>query len=535
MTLRKKIILLGSMALVGTLLALWLQYGNYTAQSQAIEMVARNVKAVGALSHAAHELQRERGQTTIDDSAALAEQIVQSDAALSELSGAGLNIAGLVETLTRLRQMAAADTMERLAIRDGYSELLRGLIDEMDRLSHEPRATTAKIDINAHIHLVAAKEYLGQIRATLGYWIEQESAEPLVHNSLIRLKGLHDEELRKFRVKASAELRGAFSATMLKQEVEQTLAVIEQVTTAARRPPGLNVRAWWAMATGAIDYLKAIEDHSLELIEQKAESDLAQLRNTMRFGAIATLATGLAVLLLALSATTTLLRALDRAMVSMERIAESKDFRTRIPADTPDEIGHISRSFNQLLDIAERLLQEKDYLAATDPLTGINNRLRFGLVLHEEVERKRRSGSAMALIIFDIDHFKPVNDTYGHGVGDDVLQRLTKLVSSEIRDSDFFARWGGEEFVLLLRDHDCDTAMGVAEKLRDRIATTNFPVIGKLTCSFGLTAWKPNDTEESFVARADEALYTSKNGGRNVVTCEKGVRKECDGRTSCPD
>jgi diguanylate cyclase (GGDEF)-like protein len=253
----------------------------------------------------------------------------------------------------------------------------------------------------------------------------------------------------------------------------------------------------------------------------------------MRLGVIITLGIGLAVVIMAISATVALLRALDRALGSMELIAASQDFQIRIPADTPDEIGRISRSFNQLLDIAERLLKEKDYLATTDPLTGVNNRLRFAKVLGDEAERKRRTNTPMALVMFDVDHFKRINDTYGHNVGDEVLKALANLVSTEVRVTDFFGRWGGEEFVLLLRDDDCEAAMAAAEKLRNLIASSDIPSVGKVTCSFGVAAWMLGDTEASLVARADKALYESKKGGRNLVTCTQGVTGNCHGRVRC--
>jgi diguanylate cyclase (GGDEF)-like protein len=253
----------------------------------------------------------------------------------------------------------------------------------------------------------------------------------------------------------------------------------------------------------------------------------------MSIWVIVTLVASIAILILTLSATTTLLRDLKHALASMEFIAASQDFSYRLQTDSSGEIGRISRSFNGLLDIAERLLKEKDYLAATDPLTGINNRLRFAKVLHEEADRKRRTKIPMSLIIFDIDHFKRINDTYGHNVGDEVLKTLTRLISGWIRDIDLFARWGGEEFVLLLKDNDCDEAMVVAEKLRSQIASVSFPAVGKVTCSFGVTAWKQDDTEASFVARADKALYASKNGGRNQVICEQGANGDCRDKALC--
>lgn len=537
MTLRRKIMLLGLVAIAGMFLALWLQYASYATQSASIEAVARNVTTVGALSHATHELQKERGLTSINQaktrSPALAEQLRRTDATLTRLSATGVRIGGLDETLMRLRASASIGAFERLAIRDGYTLLLQRFIDEMDRLIRMPSMNVSKANISAHTHLVAAKEYLGQTRATLGYGIELKRDDFRVSNSLTRLKSLYDEELRKFELEASPALHEIFSAQFSGQDVANMLDTVTQLTATGKLPHALDVQTWWSMATATIDRLNLIEDYSLKTIEQKAESELAHLQRGMHLRALTTLAICFAVLILAVSATVTLLRALDRALASMELIASSQDFRSRIPADSPDEIGRISRSFNQLLEIAERLLKDKDYLATTDPLTGINNRWRFAKVFGEEAEMKRRSKQPMALIMFDVDHFKHINDTHGHIVGDEILKTLTGLVRDEIRATEFFARWGGEEFVVLLRDDGCEAAMTVAEKLRSLIAGHDFPGVGDVTCSFGVSAWEQDDTETSLVARADKALYEAKKGGRDRVVCMRGTSDSCRGRTDC--
>lgn len=537
MTLRQKILLLSLLSVAGMFLALWLQYRSFVTQSHSIDAVAHNIRAVSALSHTTHQLQKERGLTAIAqfnaNDQALSEQVRQTDAMLSRLAGAGVLMAGFDESLGRLRAMVAAGATEQLTIRDSYNDLLQRLIDEMNRLIREPAITIARADISAHTHVVSAKEYLGQIRATLGYWIEHKRDDPPVLNSLIRLKSLHTEELRKFGLEASPMLYKVFNAQFSGLEVEQTLATVAQITATGRLPQTIDVKTWWSMATAAIDRLNVIEEQSLESINKDAEAELAQLHNAMRLGVITTLAIGLTALILIVSATTTLLRALDNLLASIEQIASSQDFHNRIPVGSPDEIGRITRSFNQLLDIVERLLNEKDYLAITDPLTGINNRLRFTKVLSEEAERKRRSKTPMALVMFDIDHFKHINDTYGHNIGDEALKTLATLVSKEIRATDFFGRWGGEEFVLLLRDDGCDAALVTAEKLRNLIAIAEFPGTGKLTCSFGVAAWDASDSEASLVARADKALYTSKNDGRNRTSCEHGDPDSCPGRTNC--
>lgn len=537
MTLRHRILLLGLLAIAGMFLALPIQYRTYAAQSRSIEAMATNVRVVRALSETTHKLQIERGLTTIGHSGAngraLGDPMLDTDAALSALPEAGIGIASLGETLAQLRARVAAGTMLPLVVLDSYSGLLQAIVDEMGRLTREFEAAFARRDIAAHAHLMAAKEYLGQTRATLGYWIENKRDDRRVVNRLIRLKSLHEEELRKFDLVASPGLRETFAARFSGKEVEQALETVTQVVATGMRPRELDVRAWWSMATVAIDRLKVVEDYSLDSIERAAEGELTELRRAMQRGVIATLAVGLAIILLAVTAIVSLIGALERALASVEVIAASQDFRGRMPEDTSTEIGRISRGFNQLLDIAERLLTEKDYLASIDPLTGIKNRLRFADVLKEETDRKRRTGTPMTLVMFDVDHFKRINDQYGHNVGDEVLRTLTKVVGSEIRATDFFARWGGEEFLLLFRDDDCDAAMVAAEKLRKVIARMDFPVVGKVKCSFGVAAWKPGDTEASLVARADKALYESKHRGRNQASCTQGAWGSCRGRAHC--
>lgn len=156
-------------------------------------------------------------------------------------------------------------------------------------------------------------------------------------------------------------------------------------------------------------------------------------------------------------------------------------------------------------------------MASTDALTGAFNRRRFNEAMQTEIARAKRYGTALTLFIFDIDHFKRINDTYGHPVGDQVLFKLAVRVSSNIRDTDIFARWGGEEFTILATNGDTHYPNILAEKLRKLIEAHPFADVGKVTCSFGVTAYRAGDDQESFVKRADSNLYRAKESGRNCV------------------
>ncbi len=170
-------------------------------------------------------------------------------------------------------------------------------------------------------------------------------------------------------------------------------------------------------------------------------------------------------------------------------------------------------------DIAERKRSEATLrqLATTDALTGIFNRRHFNTSLETEIRRAQRYHLPLALILFDIDHFKRINDVFGHPAGDQVLKHMADLVRGTIREPDMFARWGGEEFVILTPGNDADGARKLAEKLRKEMEKYRFPEVGTVTSSFGVTALQADDKAEDFLKRVDSALYQAKKMGRSRV------------------
>jgi diguanylate cyclase (GGDEF)-like protein/PAS domain S-box-containing protein len=170
-------------------------------------------------------------------------------------------------------------------------------------------------------------------------------------------------------------------------------------------------------------------------------------------------------------------------------------------------------------DITERKQKEKEIhlLAATDSLTGILNRREFTSILENELARARRYATPLSLVMYDLDYFKQVNDTFGHDVGDYVLQTVTDLVERNIRGIDIDARWGGEEFMILMPQSDIHGAKKAAEKLRLAIAGHRFEKAGFITASFGVAEYASQDDIDSLLKKADDALYRAKGKGRNRV------------------
>ena len=182
-----------------------------------------------------------------------------------------------------------------------------------------------------------------------------------------------------------------------------------------------------------------------------------------------------------------------------------------------DEFGEISSFVSTGKDITQRIEMElkMEALASTDFLTGLYNRFKFEEFYTIETKRTARYSEPLSLIMFDIDHFKKINDVYGHDVGDSVLKELSALVRSHVRESDVVARWGGEEFMLLTPAINLESAFSLAEKLRHAIEGFNFTKVNNITCSLGVIEIQTNEESDSAYIRVDKALYEAKESGRN--------------------
>jgi diguanylate cyclase (GGDEF)-like protein len=164
-------------------------------------------------------------------------------------------------------------------------------------------------------------------------------------------------------------------------------------------------------------------------------------------------------------------------------------------------------------DVAEQMAA----LARTDALTGIPNRRQIEDVLEQEMERSRRYETPLSFIVFDLDDFKCLNDTYGHDAGDGVLVQLAELIQPHLRPSDWFGRWGGEEFVIVASSTPLRSAQRLANRLRSAIVDHELGPERTLSASFGVSEFRPDDSATTLVKRADVALYRAKEHGKNRV------------------
>ncbi|MCX7635565.1 MAG: sensor domain-containing diguanylate cyclase [Syntrophales bacterium] len=189
-------------------------------------------------------------------------------------------------------------------------------------------------------------------------------------------------------------------------------------------------------------------------------------------------------------------------------------------------IAKMSKLNNQIVDITRELEKKNAALSQAlktikrimniDPLTGLLNRRAFMPLLKKHLALMRRHRLPLSVIMTDIDHFKTVNDTYGHKVGDVVLKRFAQLLQKGTRQEDIVGRFGGEEFILVLPHTPANAAWETAERIRTKLANTKIRELKKnITASFGIAESTAVDDEKSIIKRADDALYAAKGGGRN--------------------
>lgn len=201
------------------------------------------------------------------------------------------------------------------------------------------------------------------------------------------------------------------------------------------------------------------------------------------------------------------------------RIRHNNAIAVFVPSVEPILVDGQKQYVVILTDITE-LESEKEKLrvvAMTDTLTGAFNRFKFNTLIEEQIAASLRYEHQLSVIMFDIDNFKHVNDTYSHQTGDSALKELSDIIHKNIRKSDLFVRWGGDEFLVLLSNTALDNAHKAAQKLAESVSKHHFTQVGSLSCSFGITHLQKTDSVSTFISRVDEALYQAKAAGRDCI------------------
>ena len=192
----------------------------------------------------------------------------------------------------------------------------------------------------------------------------------------------------------------------------------------------------------------------------------------------------------------------------------------QLPPVYNDEIGAMTKYFFSMKKSVEHNFSNMEVLASIDPLTGVKNRRAFFEISEQILEKSKQEKLPVTLFMLDIDHFKAVNDTYGHLIGDEILKHLVITINTILDEDAIFARYGGEEFICLLPNHKVKTALEIAQNICSTIANEAFvfeDLSLRITVSIGLYEYKDENLIRELILKADEALYDAKDAGRNRV------------------
>lgn len=221
------------------------------------------------------------------------------------------------------------------------------------------------------------------------------------------------------------------------------------------------------------------------------------------------------------------LRPLQRLLRQSKEL-ENEKFELTFTWDKEDEINILGRSFEKarrsIINLIEELKtknKQLEKLYITDQLTSLYNRYKLDDALSIEMERANKDNTyQFGIILIDLDHFKQINDTYGHQIGDSVLRSVASIIKITLSSIGIAGRWGGEEFLIIIPEANSEILLRLAEKIRQICELKVFEDQINLTASFGVTLYRPGELMDEFIARADEALYQAKEQGRNKVICK---------------
>lgn len=233
---------------------------------------------------------------------------------------------------------------------------------------------------------------------------------------------------------------------------------------------------------------------------------------------LAVLSVGLLILLILLNVYVVV--PVSRLAQTINTIHTTGDLNTKIQAQRNDEIGFLAQSFERLIALLGHRAQTLEYLATSDELTSLYNRRYTMDLLHHEVERAFRYGDTLGVMMIDVDHFKRINDTAGHAVGDRVLRNLARVLKETMRDTDCIGRYGGEEFLIVMPHQTQEGALIAAERVRRAVEKSEDPGLAlPVTVSIGVALWQDH-TREALLYIADQNMYRAKAKGRNRVIAD---------------
>lgn len=531
MPIRLRVALLALVAVVGVVAALVFVYRDIRTEVAVLEAQAAKNAWAQESSRLVHMLQRERGSSggflvkREADYLALVELNRRNTAAsLSALIAsprstptliASARLDELENELKRIRELVDSGLINWVVARDFYTLAIAEILDAIAQEARTGKSAYSQ-DLSAIGELAAAREAMGLIRATIYYISSQSKPSARDFVDLAIYFGLYRHHIHNFVRDAGAAQQDWAGTYFRSRSYLKVLAIIEVSMMSDFYVAPVDSSLWWKQATQVIDTLKEKEDFLYEQLQQSSLRRIGEINTLLTVFGIGAIILALLITVFAVLTIARIMKALGGLISTFDAVVEKENFSIRVCGETGrDEFGHISQVLNRLLDFTDSLIRDKERLASTDALTGVMNRRSFMKYADREIERAKRYPSEFSLVFIDIDHFKDVNDSFGHNVGDEVLKHFVQTLIKRLRTTDILARWGGEEFVILAPETSLTQSLELAESLRLAVEEEIFPMIGRLTCSLGVAEWQLAESFVSLCQRADEAVYLAKERGRN--------------------
>jgi len=426
-----------------------------------------------------------------------------------------------------------------------YTQLIEQLLSVSDRLVKIEIGSSYVNDISAINALLRFKEFMGQIRA-IGMKVVDSNKKSIYEDSDISL--LIGKQINTLRTFANSARASQASMCADNCKVDNQLKQLEFAFLEVMQLTDKNERAakWFKVMSAKVDGLNIVVEGLINEFGEKIYQESEQLKTEGYLIIFALSLFLLAAIFFALVLNYSIISPVRKLTYALNEMALGQHNIHFNHIDNKDEIGTMQLAYEKLRrkllqgDIYKATVsqQQKEikyrksqqdhfqHLALTDALTGAVNRHHFNEVLEQEIANVNKNGNPLSIMVLDIDHFKNINDSYGHGVGDEVLVLFYQTCLEAVRSSDVVARIGGEEFVIVMPDTKLENAGKFAERLRNSIAKLEINIAQQqisVTVSIGVSQWHSDYfiNAETFVAHADKSLYQAKNSGRNKVVIAK--------------
>jgi len=524
-TIRHRLVFAAALATVAVWFGIYLQYGSLQQEQRRIAEVRSDLRDTSALGVLAVALARERGRTqsllaAVDEAGTRRTEVNELRARVDARTQLMMGLFPPDSLLrTQLAGVRQAVDQQRTGMDASFSTYSAMIADVNVLASRRLASGMLRLGLPfEHVNAMRdAVERLGRCRGLLNGALASRRLPPPLLQTLHDERLLAEDALQRAVVLAPAGLdadaaRAGLDGQRWKDWDREWQALQTNPQDYVQRT---STEHWWAIATAAIDALQSQLDQAVETGTSAAEAQISSIQNRVYWTVAAMVVLGLASVGLLLSTVVRVVQGLGRLVGGIESVTEKRDLGGRIPIRNGDEFGQIGTSVNNLVGTIEELMAEREAQAELDGLTRVLNRSGLDRHLAARANPSRRTPEPFGLLLLDIDHFKRVNDEFGHLQGDSVLAGVARVALQSVRPDDVVGRWGGEEFVVILAGGGELDLQKAADKVRVAIASADLGLGRSVTASIGACLWRYGmDVPEAF-KRADEALYQAKSEGRN--------------------